>query len=321
MKTHPSATVMEDVEITICLVVPIRRALYHGRTLWLFSFSDLETIILTSTIFGVANALAAPLYGISLSPTQMISVTWRLLWVFLWVWANYLPFAINNQRGAQSVAEDAINKPWRPLPQGRMSQEEAKRLMLSLYLATPCVSVAVHGGLRQNITLILLGTWYNNLGGADGHPFIRNAINALGYVCFTSGAMEAALAAPLSFLHAGNVSRLSRWFFMLAGVELTTVHTQDMYDKEGDAARGRQTLPLVIGDGAARWTIAFWMLLWGALCPAFWHVPFAYFGLGLGLAVLIGTRTLLYRTVSSDKATFVFGNVWISLLYINPLIS
>lgn len=34
---------------------------------------------------------------------------------------------------------------------------------------------------------------------------------------------------------------------MPAGVILTTVHTQDMYDKEGDAARGRQTLPLVMG--------------------------------------------------------------------------
>lgn len=108
---------------------------------------------------------------------------------------------------------------------------------------------------------------------------------------------------------------------MLAGVILTTVHTQDMYDQEGDAARGRQTLPLVIGDGPARWTIAFWMLVWGASCPAFWHVPFAYFGISLGLAVLIGARTLIYRTVSSDKATFVIWNVWISLLYIIPLIS
>lgn len=81
--------------------------------------------------------------------------------------------------------------------------------MLCLYLATPFTSVVVQGGLRQNISLILLGSWYNNLGGADGHPFIRNAINALGYICLTSGAMEAALVAPLPILHAGNISRLS----------------------------------------------------------------------------------------------------------------
>lgn len=300
-------------------VVLMHQALYHSQTLWLFTFSDLKTIVLPSTIFGVTNALAAPVYGIPVPATQLSLVPWRFPVVFFWVWANYIPFAINNQSTAPAIAEDSINKPWRPLPRGRISANQARRLMLCLYIATPCVSIAVKGGLRQNIGLLFLGTWYNNFGGADCHPVIRNGINALGYICFTSGAMEAALAAPLPFLDTGNVSRLSQWLCMLASVVLTTVHAQDMYDQEGDAVRGRRTLPLVIGDGPARWTIAVWILIWGALCPTFWDVPFVYMGLSLGLAALVGTRTLLYRTIPSDRTTFLFWNIWISILYIMPL--
>lgn len=192
--------------------------------------------------------------------------------------------------------------------------------MLVLYITSPCVSIAVKGGLRQNVSLILLGVWYNNFGGADCHPFVRNAINALGYVSFTSGAMEAALATPLPFWEAGRVSRLGQWLCILCGVVFTTVHTQDMYDQAGDAIRSRRTLPLVIGDGPARWTIAFWMFVWGILCPAFWGISGTFFGLSLFLAVSVGTRILFYRSISSDKTTFLVWNIWISSLYISPLI-
>lgn len=269
----------------------------------------------------MTNALAAHLYGINAPTGQLDLVFWRLLPVSVWVWANYIPFAINNQSSAPAIAEDLINKPWRPLPQRRITPAQAKRLMLCLYIATPCVSIAVTGGLRQNIALIFLGIWYNNFGGADSHPLVRNAINALGYVCFTSGAMEVALSAPLPFLDAGSISRLSQWLCILAGVIFTTVHTQDMYDQAGDAIRSRRTLPLVIGDGPARWTIAFWMLVWGILCPTFWGVSFPYFGMIFSLAMLVAMRTLCYGTISKDKTTFVFWNMWISSLYILPLLS
>lgn len=296
------------------------RVTFHAQTLWLFTFSDLKTIVIPNTIFGILNALAASFYGIPSTGTDPIR---RLPLVFLWVWVNMLPFAINNQRTPLSIAEDSVNKPWRPIPQGRISPSQAKVLMLSLYAATPFVSTLVAGGLRQNVALILLGTWYNNFGGADGHPIMRNAINALGYLSFASGAMEVSLASPLpiSFFGSDSGSSLLQWLGMIAGIIFTTVHTQDMYDQDGDALRGRRTLPLVVGDASARWVTALSMAIWGPCCPIFWGAgpDSMAFMVSFGFAFTVIIRTLIYRDVSSDKLTFLLWNIWVSIVFSLPI--
>ncbi|KAH8785237.1 UbiA prenyltransferase family [Diaporthe sp. PMI_573] len=294
-------------------------AAYHAQTLWLFTFSDLKTIAIPSTVAGISNAVAAPLYGIA-TAHHPLHVIWRAPLVFLWVWMNLLPFDINNQRTPPAISEDSINKPWRPIPQRRLSPVQAKAAMLCLYVVAQLVSLKVEGGLRQGIVLVLLGTWYNNFGGADSHPIIRNMINALGYLCFISGAMEVALGGPIPLSASGPQSRLLWWFGVLGGMILTTVHAQDMSDQEGDALRGRRTIPLVIGDGPARWTIATSMMVWGLLCPAMWRGSALSWVLTVGLSILVGARTLARRSVSSDKRTFVIWNIWVSTLYILPLL-
>ncbi|RYC55761.1 hypothetical protein CHU98_g10452 [Xylaria longipes] len=298
----------------------IRWLAYHMRTLWLFTFSDLKTIIIPSSLFGISNALSAHQYGISsFRSIDMPYILLRLPLVLAWTWANLLPFAINNQRTRPAVAEDAINKPWRPLPSGRISPHTARTLMLSMYLCAQLFSALISGGLLQGIGLVFLGMWYNNYGGADCHPVIRNGINALGYVCFTSGAMEVTLGEPL-FLPTSTSPRLVQWFSLIAAVVITTVHSQDLYDQEGDAVRGRRTLPLVIGDIPARWTLAISLQVWGVICPGFWNVSWAPRALSFALTALVGFRTLSYRDISSDKSTFVIWNIWISFLYMLPVI-
>lgn len=188
--------------------------------------------------------------------------------------------------------------------------------MLSLYVAAQTYSLLYSGGYRQSLGLLVLGTWYNNLGGSDYHPLIRNLINALGYLCFISGAMEVALGLKVP-LH--PTRHLVQWLLVIAAVILSTVHLQDMYDQEGDSERGRKTVPLVIGDAAARWTIAIPMLGWGALCPAFWHANASVFGLSFTLACTIAVRTLLFRSVQSDQTTFRIWNCWVALLFVMPL--
>ncbi|OTB03481.1 hypothetical protein M426DRAFT_263029 [Hypoxylon sp. CI-4A] len=295
---------------------------FHAKTLWLFTFSDLKTIVIPSTIFGTINALAASLYGIPSAGTDPI---WRLPLVLLWVWANLLPFAINNQRTPLSVTEDSANKPWRPIPQGRISPGQAKVLMLCLYAATPFISMLLAGGLRQSVALVFLGTWYNNFGGADEHPIIRNAINALGYLCFASGAMEVSLASsiPIDFSGSGSGSILLQWLGIIAGIIITTVHTQDMYDQEGDALRGRRTLPIVVGDAWARWITALSMAIWGICCPAFWGAApgSMAFIMSFGLAITVAIRTLMYRDVPNDKLTFLVWNIWVSTVFFLPICS
>lgn len=294
--------------------------LYHARTLWLFTYSDLKTIVIPSTLFGITNSFFAPYYHIAVPQHNHGSATvigrWAL--TMLWVWLNLLPFAINNQRAPAAIAEDSINKPWRPMPCGRLSAGGANATMVFFYILAQLCSVLVTGGLRQSLGLVHLGVWYNNLGGGDGNPLIRNAINALGYVCFTSGALEVAVGTDLPFT---GSPRLVQWFGTIAGIIMTTVHSQDMYDQEGDQLRGRKTVPLVVGDVPARWTIAVWMLIWGALGPHLWQGPVTVRCFGLALSGLIGVRSLVYREVSSDKTTFLLWNFWMCFVYVLPACS
>lgn len=101
--------------------------LFRLRTLWLFTRSDLKTIVGPVTCFGLCNAIAM---DVSLSnsdaATTALSILPRLPATFLWVWTNLLPFSMNNQSQQCSIVEDRINKPWRPIPSGRISMREAK---------------------------------------------------------------------------------------------------------------------------------------------------------------------------------------------------
>lgn len=304
------------MDITMILGRPKSLAavsLHHLYSLWLFTSSDVKTIIAPSLVFGVSNALAGEDYELQLP--QEISVTTTLQrtpLVLLYIWTNLLPFAINNQKNPSAVQEDEINKPWRTLPSKRMTPAQAERLMVMLYVMAVGSSYMT-GGFRQSTALLLLGTWYNNLGGGDNSFLVRNSINAIGYVCFLSGAMEVALGSPLPVS-----ARLVQWFAVLAAVVLTTVHLQDMYDQAGDRIRGRKTVPLVIGDRPARWTTGVFMILWGYTCPGLFSSDLSVVLLGLSLASTVAARGILLTSVEEDRLTFKIWNLWMSFIFVLP---
>jgi 4-hydroxybenzoate polyprenyltransferase len=287
----------------------------HMKLFWLFNFSDLKTIVIPSTVFGLTNAAAAEQFGFERAPSGL-TILRRILPTLFWVWLNLLPFAINNQRTPAAITEDSINKPWRPLPSRRVTPAQAKAWMLFFYTYAVCYSAFTGSALTQSASLVVLGTWYNNCDGADASPIVRNAINALGYICFTSGALEIAVGSKVALLSCGA---LIKWLGIIAGIVFTTVHTMDMYDQEGDAARGRRTLPLVIGDNAARWIICVFMYIWGVACPMFWHAPPLACAVSMMLAGTVGFRTLYWRSVADDKRTFIVWNVWMASVYTLPL--
>ena len=305
----------------------IKSLWYHSYTFWLFVFSDFKTIVAPSTIFGITNAWAVSKYDPqvsgALSPPQTISDTpksiERTLAALSWLLINLIPFAINNQRGERAIAEDGLNKPWRPFPRDRISHEWGTRVMVILYLLAPIYSLAFSGGVRHSVALIWLGVWYNNWGGADKNPVIRNIINGLGYTCFASGAMEVALGG--SFLPLHPLGWLGRWLLVIIGIIFSTVQLQDMSDQPGDAKRGRRTVPLVWGDTVARWTIAIPMIGWGIWCPMFWGVSSLWLTISIALASLVALRTLVVRSVQGDKQTFRLWNCWIAFIYMLPLFS
>ena len=286
---------------------------FHIRSIWLFTFSDLKTIIGPKTVFGVMNALSAPAFDLDAAPEAMCLFR-RAPLVTLWTWINLLPFAIDNQRQPAAIAEDCLNKAWRPMPSNRLTQKQARLIMFTIY---PIAGLAswYAGGVRQCMALMVLGYWYNDCGGADTSCVIRNLINACGFVCYSSGAMEVALGYPLPWQ-----PRLAQWFFIIGAVVFSTVQTQDFYDQAGDKIRGRKTVPLVAGDTPARWMTVIAMGLWCIICPLYWNLHYSIGIIFTSLGSLIILRCLTKRSVSDDKKTFRVWNVWVVFMYLLPLI-
>lgn len=230
--------------------------------------------------------------------------------VVFWLWINLLPFNIDNQRQGRAILEDKVNKPWRPIPSGRMTPTEATILMFCLYPVAVYISLWI-GGVRQCLALMWLGFSYNELNLADRSWFSRNAINALGFCFFTSGALEVSISMHLPLSH--------KWFGVICAVVFSTVQTQDMADQEGDRLRNRRTMPLALGDETARWLTAVSMAVWSIICPRFWPLSVGPSFIFAGLGACVAYRTVALRSIGADKRTFLLWNVWMAVLYSLPL--
>ena len=294
----------------------IKAMRFHLYSVWLFTFSYLKTIVVPSTVFALLHTFALRGFG-DFGPGRSEpawTIVARAPMVLFWAWSNLLPFAIDNQRQPDAILEDSHNKSWRTMPSKRLTQDQARRLMLATYPFAVAISF-LFGGLAQCLTLIVLGIWYNDLGGADKSCIIRNLINAGGFMCYNSGALEVMTGIPVT-----RSWTLTIWLVIIGAIVFTTVHTQDMYDQAGDSEKGRKSVPLVIGDSLARRSIAIPVAFWSFLCPAFWNVGVLAGALPCVLGLWIGMRSLLKRGVEQDKTTFRLWNLWLTVLYTLPLI-
>lgn len=282
---------------------------YNVLTLWLFTVNDFKTMILPSTLFAL---FTSNYMGIDIS-----TFIRRMPYVLVWTWMNLLAFTVANQRRPSSVMEDRINKPWRPMPSGRLTPESAYTLGVYAYLLAQVTSILVGGGTAQSILLWMLGYIYNDRGGADRGFIIRNVLNAAGFTSFASGALEVATGGGYVI---GNRSIMA-WLGVVAAVVATTVHTQDMYDQAGDAVVKRRTVPLVIGDNAARWSIAIALTIWSLTCPLIWKTGMLGYLISGSLGLWVAHRTLCKASVGDDRATFRIYNIWLISLYSLPLLA
>lgn len=288
-------------------------AYFHIQTLWLFTFNEYQTIILPWTACGFFGALSGGALTTNESPDFWVIFN-RLPLVFLWMWAHTLVFMVSNQRLPQSVVEDGINKTWRPLPSGRVSGVQARRLLLGLVPATMALSRLLGG--EQFSALSLLLTWlYNDLEGADDGYIVRNLINALGLICWSAGATLVACGKDSCQLNPMGY----QWLRIKTAIIFTTLQVQDLRDQKGDLARGRKTAPIVLGDGVTRWTIAIPVGIWSLICPYLWDLgPYGYTVPAiLGGAIIV--RVLRWRTVKADHLTWRLWGAWIVSLLVLPL--
>ena len=281
----------------------------HLHSLWLFTYSDIKTIIIPKALFGIATLLSGRNLTKDDRP-EISTVLGSIPLAILWTWINLLALDINNQRGAESILEDKANKPWRPIAAGRLTANEARVLMFGAYAIAVFVSLHL-GGSLECIAIIMGGWVYNVMEGANQSLLARNLLNAVGSMVFASGAAKVACTYSRTQMRQDSLS----WFLLLVGVIATTIQFPDLCDQKGDAIRGRRTIPLIAGDQMARLTIIIPVAVWSFACPIFWRMKLLGFIVPVTLGTIIAVRLHRYRSVHEDKRSFSIWTAWIMSLY------
>ncbi|KAI4142139.1 MAG: hypothetical protein LQ340_007428 [Diploschistes diacapsis] len=268
-------------------------------------------MIIPVTFLGTISALSG-----QFSPrVQTVDTLLRLPQTFGWVWINVLLFSISNQRSEEAVLEDLINKPWRPLPSGRITPPQARRLLLFCIPLIFMVCSLWLGAAEESAYCTILTWMYNDLGGADEHFLIRNGINSLAYFLYGSGALRVAVGPSMQAFG----PETCEWLGIISGIIFTTMQVQDLKDQDGDRARKRSTVPLDLGDGPTRWTILAGVACWSIFCPYYWSLGLTGFAvLPICLGAMVGYRVITHRDPAGDTRTYKWWSLWLMAICALP---
>lgn len=180
---------------------------------------------------------------------------------------------------------DALNRPERPIPSGRISRRGAVILSAALFAAAVTLTVAVLPavavgiGVVNLLVLILYSSRLKRL------PLVGNV--AVAYLAGSAFLFGGAAAGGVEYTVV---------LFALAGlVNLGREVVKDVEDVEGDAAEGARTLPVVYGERPALALGSVAVFAAVALSPAPYFV-FDGFGAPYLVAVAVADAVLLEAT-------------------------
>ena len=192
--------------------------------------------------------------------------------------AAVLNAASNTLNQVTDLEADAINKPDRPIPAGRVTAAEALRLSGWLYvaaflLATPvgpeCTLLA---GTAAVLTVLYSAPPFR----LKAVPYLANLVIAI---------PRGVLLKVAGWSCVRDFGRMEPWYigaiFGLFLLGATT--TKDFADIRGDRAAGFRTLPVVLGTRRAAWLTAPFLVL-----------PFLLIPYGLHQGILSGAPWVLY---------------------------
>ncbi|KAF1831499.1 hypothetical protein BDW02DRAFT_47988 [Decorospora gaudefroyi] len=306
---------------------PLRVLPKLARSLWALTRDDLFTFVLPNTIFGICTALAGPPF--TSDSVAGPTILTRIPLVVAFNWTNVLVFELANQRLYESVLEDGLNKPYRPIPAGLMTRSDVRR---ALQLVIPAVLAFNHYVLctGAETACVFVGCWvYNDLKGSDDSWLLRNAIIALAFGVFNWTSVKVAVGGGGGGggVGGGHVVQSSsgiesmgwNWIRMYSLIIFTTMQVQDMKDQAGDRARGRKTAPLVVGDWAARWSIAVPTLCWGPICALYFQVHGGAMAVVVVVGVWVAWRCVWRRGCMHDRRTWHVWCAWTAILSLMPL--
>ncbi|KAH7371016.1 UbiA prenyltransferase family-domain-containing protein [Pyrenochaeta sp. MPI-SDFR-AT-0127] len=240
---------------------------YHVYTLFLFTSDQILDAVIPGTAFATFATLSGPV--LDLPSQNATAIIQRIPLVSFWLWLVVFQACLHNQRRRESVREDALNKPWRPLPSGRITRGQTDNLLFVTYILLGFLSHYLEV-LSIFILYTMLIVGYNDLGGGDYSGFVRNLFCAAGFSCYFSGAFSIALGTDIFMsYHAWN------WTLLITfGTLATTFQTQEFRDEVGDRARGRCTLVTELGRKHALWTVMVAVTFWSL------YTPFVFFECG-----------------------------------------
>ena len=189
---------------------------------------------------------------------------------------------------------DAINKPERALPSGRMTIPEARRVTAVLYVVALALAAAVNWQCFTMAAVAAALTW------AYSAPPLRTKRHAL------AANLTIAIPRGLMLKVAGwttvkSFDTTEPWyigsvFFLFL---LGAATTKDFADMKGDAAHGCITLPVKYGVKKAAWMIS-----------PFFVIPFLLIPVGVSRQILTGNPVLLHA-LGAGLALWGCYTVWL----------
>ncbi|KAI6004486.1 UbiA prenyltransferase family-domain-containing protein [Pisolithus orientalis] len=274
----------------------LRKIFSDLYTLFLFTQSDIRTALLPVTLFSIA---AAPLA----IPIQLLETTF-------WIWLHLLQCNVANQ--IKEPDEDKINKPFRPIPSGRITVEDATILRWALVPICLVYSALYSMELMQiSLTLMLFTVWYNERDG-DKDSLSKNFLTAVMYGISELGGT---LVAGRDRTQVSPTGRIAAE--MTVAVFMSTLHAQDFKDADGDRLTGRRTFPIAY-PVASRFAIGLAIPLWSILLTVMWELDPLCAIAFVGYGCYVGARFMLYRTVQDDKLSCKHYCAWFSIHHLFP---
>jgi 4-hydroxybenzoate polyprenyltransferase len=225
---------------------------------------------------------------------------------------------IVNQR--MGVAEDTVNKPYRPIPGGLISLRGADARWVLAWILFPLLSYTLSGywvGMWALVWQAEVGFCY--VWPKPNNPVVRNLFTGVATFIIISLVNSVVVEQ-----HPGrNMPLVLR--ASLAGWAGLIIQIQEFHDVEGDRIAGKRTLPLVLGETKV-WLMRYatcWLffathalfLLWGlvlAQSSSWSRGIYAAGAMQVILGAAVGLRVIWSDSMAKDRETYFY---WLTVLF------